>query len=67
MKLMEITEKYRCETEHEAENLILDAKDGRKIGGYSLKDFSSKYKTKVSKGEIIDEWYIVELVKVMED
>jgi hypothetical protein len=62
--LIETTENYRVESEAEAKELIEQAKQGNK---YLLKKYSSQYKERKQKGEVIDAWYKVTLVKVFND
>jgi hypothetical protein len=57
--LIETTESYRVETAEEAKTLIEEAKKGN----YILKKYSSQYKERKQKGEVIDAWYKVTLVK----
>ena len=47
----------------EAKALIEKAKAGEAEEGYELKSYKMVKKDKKSKGEIIDEWVIVTLVK----
>ena len=61
-RLLKVVETYRCETEHDAEKLIQETKDNRISGGYELLDYSSKHKIKKE-----DDFYLVELKKIMED
>lgn len=58
--LLETTENYRVDSEAEAKELIENAKAG---GNYILKKYSSQYKERKQKGEVIDAWYKVTLVK----
>jgi hypothetical protein len=58
--LLNTTEIYRVETEEEATELINEAKSD---GNYILSKYSSVKKEQKSKGEVIDEWYRVTLVK----
>jgi len=60
------TDTYRVDTEEEAVNMIQDAKDSQIKGGYTLTKSSYVMKTKKSKGEIIDSWFIVALEKSYE-
>lgn len=62
MKLIKVVETYRCETEHESEKLIEDCKNNRVNGNYELLDYSSKHKIKKD-----EDFYLVELKKIMED
>lgn len=62
--LIKTTEEHRADTAREAEELISAAKaDSR----YELSKYSSVYKEKKQKGEVIDSWYIVTLVKTFDD
>ena len=62
--LIKTTEEHRADTEAEAAELIDAAKsDGR----YVLSKFSSVHKEKKQKGEIVDDYFIVTLVKVFDD
>lgn len=62
--LLKTTEEHRADNEAEATELINAAKaDGR----YVLAKYSSVKKERKAKGEIIDEYFIVTLVKVFDD
>ena len=62
--LIKTTEEHRADNESEAAELINAAKaDGR----YTLSKYSSVKKERKQKGEIVDEYFIVTLVKVFED
>jgi len=67
MKLKEIVETYRCDTETEAEQLIRDTKDKQREGNYELKDYSNQHKTKTKGGEVYDDFYLVKLKKIMDE
>lgn len=58
--LLKTVETYRVDTEEEADALIDEAK---KDNVYALEKFSSQYKTRKSKGEVIDDYYKVILTK----
>ena len=58
--LLKTVETYRVDTEEEADALIDEAK---KDSVYALEKFSSQYKTRKSKGEVIDDYYKVILTK----
>ena len=62
--LIKTTEEHRVDNETEAAELIADAK---KDGRYVLSKYSSVKKERKQKGEIIDEYYMVTLVKVFDD
>lgn len=62
--LLKVTEEHRADSEFEAAELINSAKaDSR----YVLSKYSSVHKERKAKGEIIDEYFIVTLVKVFDD
>ena len=62
--LVNTTEVYRVDTEAEAAALINEAKQD---SAWVLSKYSSVKKERKSKGEIIDEWYHVTLVKTFND
>ncbi len=59
--LLKTTEEYRVSTEEEATQLIDDAK---KESGYILQKYGSQYKERKQKGEVIDAYFKVTLVKM---
>lgn len=56
MRLIKQVETYRCENENEAETLIADKK--AQASGFEVTKSSITLKTKKSKGEIVDSWYV---------
>lgn len=62
--LIKTTEEHRADSEAEATNLIEAAK---KDARYVLAKYSSVHKEHKVKGEIVDDFYIVTLVKVFDD
>ena len=62
--LINTTEIYRVDTEKEATDLINKAKSAHE---YDLAKYSSTKKERKQKGEIVDEWYQVTLVKRFND
>lgn len=62
--LVSATEVYRVDNEESAAALIDEAKAETK---YILAKYSSVKKEKKAKGEIVDEWYQVALVKKFND
>lgn len=62
--LISTTEMYRVDTEAEAAALIEEAKKSNK---YTLAKYSSTYKERKQKGEVIDAWYRLSLTKVFAD
>lgn len=65
MRLLKVTAEYRAESEEEAKQMNEDFKEeSRKQGGYILNSFSYTKKEKKSKGNIIDDGYLVKVVKI---
>lgn len=62
--LCEVTEKYRIDSENEAKAFIEEQKKENK---YALKKYSSELKERKLKGEVVDSWYQVVLVKSFND
>lgn len=62
--LIKTTEEHRADSEAEATALIDAAKTDSR---YILSKYTSVKKERKSKGEVIDEYYIVTLVKVFDD
>lgn len=62
-ELCKKTEEWRVNNEAEAQALIDQAKKDPEGEGYELVSYKMVKKDKKSKGEIIDEWVIVTLVK----
>lgn len=62
-ELLKRTEEYRVNNEAEAEALIGKAKQDEAVEGYELKSYKMVKKDKKSKGEIIDSYVIVTLIK----
>ena len=62
--LINVVETYRVDSEDEAARLIEDAKASSQ---YSLAKYSSVYKERKQKGEVIDAWHRVTLHKQFED
>jgi len=58
--LINTTEIYRVSSEEEATTLIEEAK---KESGYTLSKYGTQYKEKKQKGEVVDYWWKVTLVK----
>lgn len=63
-RLLNVVETYRADTEEEAKSLIEEAKAD---SSFILSKYSSEHKEKKSKGEIVDECYVVKLTKVYSD
>ena len=62
--LVQVQEIYRVNTEKEAQDLISSAKEE---SGYELIKYNCANKEKKSKGDVIDDWYKVSLVKRFND
>ena len=62
--LIKTTEEHRADSEVEAAELISRAKADTR---YSLSKYTSVYKERKQKGEVIDNYYLVTLVKVFDD
>lgn len=62
-ELCKRTEEWRVNDEIEAKALIEDAKQNEAVEGYELKAYKMVKKDKKAKGEIVDEWVVVTLVK----
>jgi hypothetical protein len=63
MDLLKRTEEFRVNNEAEAQALINQAKEDPEGEGYELTSYKMVKKDKKSKGEIIDSWVVVTLVK----
>lgn len=63
MELMKQTDEIMVGTEDEAKALIEDFKKKAVEGGYEIVSYTSTLKEKKSKGEVIDSYYIVKIVK----
>lgn len=64
MILIQETKKIRVESEVEAIDLINDFKNKARQEEYEVKKSGYTYKTKTSKGEIYDEWFLVEVTLI---
>ena len=64
MRLLKVTEEYRAESEQEVKEMNEQFKAEAKTKGYILNAFSYNKKEKKSKGEIIDDGYLVKVTKV---
>ena len=64
MRILKVTAEYRAESEEEAKQMNEDFKKEAKEQGYVLNSFAYTRKEKKSKGEVIDDGYLVKVVKV---
>lgn len=62
-ELCKKTEEWRVNNETEAEALIAQAKKDPEGEGYELTSYKMVKKDKKLKGEVVDEWIMVTLVK----
>ena len=62
--LISVTENYRVDTEQETIAMIQEAKDSNQ---YTLAKYSSQYKERKQKGEVVDAYWKVSLTKVFDD
>lgn len=64
MRILKVTAEYRAESEEEAKQMNEDFKKEAREQGYILNPFAYTKKEKKSKGEVIDDGYLVKVVKV---
>ena len=64
MRILKVTAEYRAESEEEAKQMNEDFKKEARDQGYILTSFAYTKKEKKSKGEVIDDGYLVKVVKV---
>lgn len=62
-ELLKQTDEIRVESEVQAKNLIEEFKEKAREEGYEITSYTSTLKEKKSKGEVIDSFYIVKIVK----
>lgn len=62
-EIMKQTDEIRVETEQDAKSLIESFKQKADEGGYEIASYAATHKEKKSKGEIIDSYYVVKIVK----
>ena len=61
MKKLKVTEEYRVESEEEAKSTVEKFQKEGQEKGFSVIKWSSDYKTKKAKGEIIDSGYLLKI------
>lgn len=64
MRLLKVTEEYRAESEQEVKEMNETFKEKARTKGFVLSAFSYTKKEKKSKGEVIDDGYLVKVAKV---
>lgn len=62
-ELMKQTDEIKVDTEEQAKALIEKFKQQSKEEGFEITSYTSTLKEKKSKGEVIDSYYIVKVVK----
>lgn len=62
--LTQVVETYRVDNEDLARDMIEEAKND---SSFTLTKYTSQYKEKKAKGEVIDAWFKVTLTKVFND
>lgn len=67
MRLVKRVEQYRVETEEQAINLINDFKEKQADGGYEITKSGYTMKTKKSKGEIVDMFFLCDITMKFEE
>ena len=65
MRILKQTEEYRADTEEEAKEIMEKFRAEAPAKGYTLGASGYTYKTKKAKGEIIDEAWVVKVVKII--
>lgn len=63
MKILKVTEEYRADSENEAKELMEHIRAKAAEEGYEVGANGYTYKNKKAKGEIIDEAWVVKVVK----
>jgi hypothetical protein len=63
VRILKVTAEYRAESEEEAKQMNEDFKKEARDQGYILTSFAYTKKEKKSKGEVIDDGYLVKVVK----
>ena len=67
MKTIKFTEEYRANSENEAKDEIEVFRQKARTEGYTISKCGYTYKQKKSKGEVIDEAWIISVTKVYND
>lgn len=64
MRVLKVTEEYRVDSEIEAKEAMEEFRSAAASNGYSVGSCGYTYKEKKAKGEVIDEAWVVKVVKV---
>lgn len=67
MRLLEVKEKYAVDTEEQAKQAMEFFRTDAAEKGYFIKSSGYQYKCKKAKGEIVNEQYVIEVVKGYEE
>lgn len=67
MKKLKTTIEVRCYSEEEAKDFLEDFRQGAKQEGYTVGTNGYTYKSKKSKGEIVEEGWLCKCTKIHED
>ena len=67
MRQLKVTEEFRAESEEEAKAAVEKYQREGLEKGFSIIKWSADYKTKKSKGEIIDSGYLLKITRQLSD
>lgn len=67
MRQLKVTEEFRAESEEEAKAAVEKYQKEGLEKGFSIIKWSADYKTKKSKGEIIDSGYLLKITRQLSD
>lgn len=67
MKKLKVTEEFRVESEAEAKSMVEKYQQEGQEKGFSVVKWSADFKTKKSKGEIIDSGYLLKITYSIND
>lgn len=61
---LKVVETYRCDSEEEAKNEMENFRQEQNEGRFTIGKMGYTYKIKKSKGEIIDEAWVLDITKI---
>lgn len=64
MDILKQTDEIRVDTEEDAKALIESFKEKAARDGYEISSYAATHKEKKSKGEVVESYYIVKIIKV---
>ena len=67
MREIKITEELRTDSEVEAKEIMEKYREDAKVKGYTIGASGYTYKEKKAKGEVIDNGFLVKIVKIYSD